>query len=688
LPPAARRTIRQPRAAVAALVRAAWLVVVLGLCPVATGLAQQDLAQIGLEELSNLQVMSASRKLQRVQETAAAVFVVTREDIARSGANSVPEALRLVPGMQVAQAGARRWAVSARGDNGRFAGRLQVLLDGRSIYTPLFSGVFWEHEDLLLEDVERIEVIRGPGAAMWGANAMNGVINIITRRARDTLGTLISATAGDPGQGILGVRHGMQIGGDGFLRLWAKGRITAAAPLAGGGEGYDDAKSRAGGFKFETPIGEGNRLTVIGGSTHADTDELLDFSALFGPQARFGSQFASRENYLLGRWESALHGGGEMTLQASITGNRLNLELAGVPLSEKRTTLDIDFQHRLAPIGRHDVLWGLALRETRDEVALVTPIFAITPERRRITLASAFLHDEYTLVPERWKLIGGLRAENSNVGGFELQPNARMLWTPTPDQTVWASVAKATRKPSRAQIGLDIALGPLDPGHPLNQAGVPLVIQISGREESQESEKAVSVELGWRGHVAKGLALDVSAFHTRYRDRLTLVPVSFAPLQLAPPLFLARSELLSIGRSRSRGAEVSAEWQAATHWRIQAAYSRLLKEDPNASPVGLPFSTSDLDPRWQGSLWSSWNLGPAWKLDVLARRVGPIERIGLSAYTAVDARLAWQPRAGLELALVGQNLFDPQHPEIISDALPAVPLEVPRRVLFKAKLQF
>ncbi len=430
--------------------------------------AESPPADLSLEELLKVEVQTASRKSQRLQDVASAVFVISREDIERSGATSLPEVLRLAPGVQVARLANNRWAVSARGFNGRFANKLLVLMDGRSIYSPLFSGVLWEMEDTLLDDVDRIEVIRGPGAALWGANAVNGVINIITRNARDTRGTLAVAGAGSEERSFGALRHGFAAG-EGSVRLWAKGFSRDESVDLSGNRGNDDWHAARAGFRGDWNANAGSRLTVSGSIYNSPTGDRWNVPSVTSPSGAIATdieQGGSGANLLL-KHEWLPADGSASTLQAYV--DRTEIDVIGV-LGERRTTVDLDFQHRLAPGGAHDVIWGLSHRQSRDQIRS-GPLISILPDHQTYQLTSAFVHDEITLQPERLKLALGARLEHNNYTGLEPQPNARLIWTPTAHQALWGALSRAVQNPVKGGDRRHAGSGG-DPGRADVAAGV------------------------------------------------------------------------------------------------------------------------------------------------------------------------------------------------------------------------
>lgn len=650
-----------------------------------------DPGDLSLEDLLKADVQTASRKVQHIQDVAAAVYVITRDDIERSGVTSIPEALRMAPGVDVARSASGNWAVSARGFNGRFANKLLVLMDGRSIYSPLFSGVMWEMEDTLMEDIERIEVIRGPGAALWGANAVNGVINIITRHSRDTLGTMVAVGAGTADRGSVAVRHGMKVG-NGDLRLWAKSMTYAKSEALDGSTGNDYFRAWRAGFRGDWSLGEGRRLTVSGAASDETLGDRLYFPSVLSPigVAPTDMKQLGHSANLLARHEWLWPDGSDAALQAYI--DRTKVDLIGL-IAQQRDTVDLDFQHRPHLGGAHDVVWGLNYRESKDHVT-TGGIFNIMPERRDWRLGSAFVQDEITLRPDALKLILGARLEHNNFTGFEPQPNARLIWTPTPQQTWWGAVSKAVRTPSRAEedAQVDRAVTPANGPMP-----AVLLRSLPAIDHRLDSERVTAIELGFRQQFTPQLALDVSAFDNRY-DRLRAAQLGAASFEFSPVPHAVQDIVVNNGvQAHTTGLEVALDWRVSRMWRVQSAYSTIWINawssipDPitMASASAMEFSA----PQHQLSLRSQLTLSNRSQFDVWLRYVSDLPSSNaalpaVAAYTTLDMRYAWQPRPGLELSLVGQNLLHRQHAEIVSDLLPSQALQVPRAVYVKAKWQF
>lgn len=653
-----------------------------------------DIYSLGLEDLLSAEVSSVSRRSERLSDTAAAVFVLKGEDILRSGATSIPDALRLVPGLQVAQIGNSRWAVSARGFNGRFANKLLVLVDGRSIYTPLFSGVLWEREDIVLENIERIEVIRGPGAAMWGANAVNGVINIITKKARDTQGGLVALGAGNKvnGQGV--ARYGAQLGEDTWYRVW--GKTAEREPT------YDDVDADGStfgrvGFRLDHHLDRAARLTLNGETyrmsagdqwNQPDLSRGPGFTRLTTARARFSG------GHLRGEYTGVLDDGSDISFSAYFQHER---DDEPTIIAEHRDTLDFDFNHH-KPLGAHDLMWGVGYRIARSEIGDRTPSFIVRPERRVDRLFSAFAHDDWTLIPERLRLIAGTKLEHNDYTGWEWQPNLRSVWTPTRGDTLWGAVSRAVRTPSRVENESNLRLVTLQPGDPLAASahGLPLLIELTSPAGTVDrAESVLSYELGYRRQISPALSLDVAGYVSKYAHlrsgRLVgqdcLFASGFAGCATNfPPLLARATYALQMTREATvKGIELASEWHVSERWRLDGSWTALRTETdaPNGDVLAEPAS-----PHFLASLRSSLNLSHAVSFDAVLRHVSRLADDSIPAYTELDMRLAWQARRNLELSLSGQNLLHSRHEEASSDFLPQVRLPVERGYLVQARIAF
>jgi iron complex outermembrane receptor protein len=638
-----------------------------------------DLTELTLQELMDIEVISVAKTPQSLQDATAAVFVISREDIRRSGVSSIPEALRLAPGVQVARISSNAWAVSARGFNGRFANKLLVLMDGRTLYNHIFSGVFWDIQDTLLEDVDRIEVIRGPGAALWGANAVNGVINIITREAGATQGTLLTAGGGTEERAFVGVRQGGRLGEGTFLRLYGKAFERDGGREASGREGADDWRMQRAGFRLDRQADAADAFTVQGDIYRGRIGETFDVPTLSPPFSRqFDEDTDVSGGNLLSRWRRTFSETSDLALQVYFDRALNHDAITG----QARNTWDLDFQHRFAPGKRHSLLWGLGYRYYRDDTRPGLTL-AFDPEDDSKELLRAFIQDDVELIPGRLLLTLGSQFEHNDHTGFEIQPTLRLRWTPRPNHTLWGAISRAVHTPSRAEddIRLDQVTLPTAP---------PTVVALVG-DRDVETEELLAFELGYRSQLTPRLALDVATFYNRYRHLVTAEPgapfleTEPAPLHVVLPL-VGDNRM----RGKSYGAELALDWQALSRWRLQAVYSylQLLLDVDADSQSDLFKELARTAPHHQASLRSSLDLPKGVELDLWLRYVDNLPAPDIGSYLTLDARLAWTPLRNLELALVGQNLLDDRHPEFASEKLDAAVMEIERGVYGKITWQF
>ena len=636
-----------------------------------------DLGSLALEDLMKIEVSTVARKQQKMADVAAAVYVISQEDIRRSGATSIPEALRMAPGLNVARIGSSSWAISARGFNGRYANKLLVLMDGRTVYTPMFSGVFWNVQDTLMEDIERIEVIRGPGAAMWGANAVNGVINIITKSARDTQGNLAIAGAGNLERGFAGFRHGGQIDEDTHYRVYGKAFDRAAAESRSGNRLDDDWRGGRSGFRLDKKLAGGDRLTVQGDIYSLKVGETVHPYAVLTPP--YGTPFAADDTAkglnLLTRWQHRLDNQSEMTLQAYFD----QAEFSAPKLSETLQTFDIDFQHRLAPSLRHDIMWGVNVRHIRSRASNTTDI-AFSPESHAYTNFSLFLQNDIALIPERLRLTLGSKLEKPHFGGTELQPNVRLLWTPNGSHSVWLAASRASRTPSRGETESRIAVTLVPSTPPLQVVTVP--------NPDLEAEKLTAYEIGYRTLLTNRLSLDIAAFSNRYSDQ-SQWSVG-APEFLATPVLHARIPLAYVNagsETRTRGVEIVADWRPLDWMRLEASHTWLRVNAP--APDGVNTYVAGTSPTRQYALRWMMDLSANTQFDFWLRRVGKLKSQDqeIPAYTELDIRLGYAVNKNLDLSLVGQNLLDSRHAEFSETSI--IPVSyIPRSVYAKATWKF
>jgi len=636
-----------------------------------------DVLDLPLERLVDVPVVSAARKTQSLSEVASAVFVINAEDIRRSGATSIPDLLRMVPGMQVARVDGTTWSVSARGFNGVFANKLLVMIDGRSVYTPLYGGVFWDVQDTLLENIERIEVIRGSGSTMWGANAVNGVINIITKNAQDTQGGLVSILSGDRERFTVGTRYGAGIGSVTEYRLYLKHVERAGSPstlLASS----DTLSVTRGGFRVDSTPREGLNLTLQGDAYGGGSDHGYSLPVL-GPPFQTTTSYVSEVfgANLLGRadWLQSLDSKVSFQLYYDRTQRDIPLVL------ETRDTLDLDLQHNIRLGVRHELTWGAGYRLQHD-LTRGTTFFKLDPERRNLNLVNLFVQDEIALVPGHLRLILGSKVEHNDFTGWELQPSAKLSWTPTPEYSAWASVSRSVRTPTRGESEVRVGIAAFPPVPPATQ---PALVALVGNPELL-SESLLAYEAGVRADVGKALSLDLSAFFNQYHR--------IVGTQVGPPfqdggLTVVPNYFTNLGGVQSTGAELSLQWQPLEWWKLKGGYGFIRFFGDRLEEIEGTRAT----PEHQATLRSLMTLGKSVELDLWGRYVGRIYQNRMAtltripAYLTLDARLAWRARPGLELALIGQNLLEEQHLEGISDQSQARH-EVPRTVYGKVTWEF
>jgi len=615
-----------------------------------------ELLELSIEQLMHVTVTSAGKKEQPLAETAAAIFVITGEDIRRGGFRSIPEALRLAPGIQVAQISANQWAITSRGFNSPFSNKLLVLIDGRTVYTPAFGGVFWDVQDTLLEDVDRIEVIRGPGGTLWGQNAVNGVINIITKQARKTQGAYVEAGAGTLERGFVGVRQGGTLGASGEYRIYGKyfNRANYANP---DGSSHSDQWSQGrGGFRTDWRLTGEDRLTIQGdGYWGHEENQFLGIS-LTPPLAfkHVGSIQLGGGN-LLARWTRKFSDTSELRLQTYAD----RTERTNLFMNEIRNTFDVDLQHRFQPFDRHDVVWGGQYQASHDQVKNNFRI-SFTPAEYTLHVASGFIQDDVTLIPHRLKLIAGVKVLHNSFTGIEYQPNGRLLWTPHQQHTLWAAISRAVRLPTRTQdaIRVNVAVTPNPGGSPS-----PVLTALFGNPSTQ-AEEVLAYEAGYRTQILPSLSLDVVGYYNVYRNIIPAVPGGALSLETTPgpPHILNPIRYSDGGSGHTYGVEVVTIWQATDAWKLTANYSWLEMMTRPSNTLNVVLSPS-LNPHHQFRIRSQYDLPFHLQWDTGIYYTSGLTLTNVPGYTRVDTRLAWRPDDHWQVEVVGQNLFNKHHVE-------------------------
>ena len=649
-------------------------------------LGNDGLLHLPLEDLMKIEISSASRKVQQVQQVPAAVFVISRDDIERSGARSIPEALRMAPGVEVARVGNNSWAVSIRGFNGRFANKLLVLKDGRNIYSPLYAGVLWEAEDAVLGDIERIEVIRGPNAAMWGANAVNGVINIISRHAGETQGTDVIVATGTDEPASLTLRHGFQVG-DGYWRLSGKGFDQSPGSTRNGEPGKDNWTAGRLGLRGDWSAQEGGHWMLVGEAYQSRSGNRLDMSG-FGAAGVFQDILQdNRGGNLLLRREQPTADGGQLDWQVSAEGTVLNLQTF---IREDRKTLAGEFQRRM-PVEAHDVLWGASCRVSRDQLAL--PASAIPQgmtfdqTQRDSRSFSVFAHDDFALIPDVLHLSGGVRFGYDSWSGSQAQPDLRLAWMPNAQTTWWSSLARAARTPSRLELDGLYSMGETPANPPLTPAV--RLLRLAPAPDTLKAEVVTALEAGFKRQVNARLSVDASVFVSDYAGLVSMT--SGLPQVTSPTLVTLPFSSNNDASARTRGFEVAADWQVSHHWRVQSHYTRLYLDSPRLSDPATVLMQDQLEGRvasHRASLRSSWTLDDGAQFDLWLKYTSRLSSPDVAAYTVLDLRYAFRIGRQAEISIVGQNLLGQHHVEFISDYLPIQQSDIGRNVLIKGTWHF
>jgi len=613
----------------------------------------EDLFDMSIEELMGIEVTTASKKPEKYLATASATYVVTQEDIRRSGATSIPEVLRMVPGLQVAQVNSNTWAVSSRGFNLPYANKMLVMIDGRSIYTPLYGGVYWDMHDVMLEDVERIEVVRGPGGVLWGANAVNGIINIITKNAKDSQGTLISGGTGTKEQGFGAIRYGGKAGETTYYRVYSKYFNRDDGSLVTGGNGNDGWDVSRGGFRIDSDPSDRDHFTFQGDFFDGDIGQINTLYSLTAPLSQVvKGPFGISGGNVLGRWTRTFSDDSEMMLQMYYD----RASRRERTFHESRDTYDIDFQHRFGLGDRHEITWGMGYRLTTDNTR-GTFEFSFDPEDYRLNVFSAFLQDRISLIRERLALILGTKLEHNDYTGLEYQPSAKLAWTPDDKQTVWTSVTRAVRTPTRYDNHSKSSWGTTMIG--------PSVYSLEAYgSDDMESEKVIAYEAGYRVQPMDKLCLDLTGFLNQYSDIRTFEG-GFGSAYSAGTYFIVPYTAMNRMDGETYGFEISGTYQAAKDWKLSAGYSFLQMQ---LHPTSASTSTADggiegESPQNQFNLRSYLDLADDVELDLLLYYVDNLPSDDVPHYLRLDARLGWRINKNTELSLVGRNLLDRLHPE-------------------------
>ncbi len=627
-----------------------------------------DLLSMSIEDLMNVEVTSVSKKAEKFFDAAAAIYVVTHEDIRRSGATSIPEALRMVPGLQVANVSGNVWAISSRGFNSWYSNKLLVLIDGRSVYSSIFAGVYWNVQDVMLEDVDRIEVIRGPGGTLWGANAVNGVINVITRKASESQGLYVTGGGGTEELGFGGVRYGGKISEDAYFRVYTKYFDRDEQKLANGQNAPDQWDGVQSGFRLDWDCSAENLLTVQGDIYKTRFESGL--AAMIGESEGTGGN-------VLGRFSHSFSQDSEMTLQVYY--NRVERDYH-IGLRTLTDIMDVDFQHHFSLDDRQDIVWGLGYRFSTDEIDQ-TQLYQIIPATRDLNLFSSFLQDKIQL-SDTLSLTIGSKFEHNDHTGFEVQPNVRLSWAVHDRHVLWSAVSRAVRTPSRTDDDQRYPSGTW-----VDQSNIQYISQILG-DRDVDSEELVAYELGYRFQPTDKVSLDFSAFFNDY-DRLHCYNMHVDASNM-PAFILVDNVFDNKMDGETYGAELVANWNVTDYWRLVGSYTFLqtqLHTDQGINDI-LSEGSERGSPHNQFNIRSLLNITDSLQFDTFLYYVDNVPMVDVDNYIKLDARLGWKVNDQVELSLVGQDLLDSQHAEFADTLTVNTSSEMQRRFYARLSLRF
>jgi iron complex outermembrane receptor protein len=612
----------------------------------------EDLKRLSLEELLRVEITTAMRVPEPATAIPAAVFVITQDDIRRSGAASLPEILRLAPGLQVAQQDGARYAVGMRGFADRLARSMLVLMDGRAVYSPLFAGTYWEVQDTLLEDIERIEIVRGPGGTLWGANAVNGIINIITRRAQDTRGTLVSGSLGSHTRGPIAVRHGGAAGSNGYFRAYAKA-FDRDAQFHAAGAAYDQSNMVQGGLRGDWTLSRSRTLTLQGDVYTGELGQRFSLPLASPPFTQSSIRDAGLSGgNVLARWAAPI-AGGEYQLQTYYDRTRRDER----PVAETRDTFDVDFQHRRRLGRRHGLVWGGGYRVTNGRITAVAPTAFLPPDRTD-SLYTAFFQDDFIVRPERLRLILGTKVEHNDYSGFEIQPSGRLMWSITPSHSLFSAVTRAVRTPSRVETDYTTTS--------LSNPSVPAFVRLQPNPEF-EPEELTAYELGYRVRTVPSLYVTVSGFFNHLENTLSTELLPAFVETTPPPARLILPVTFRNGlHGNSHGVEITGDVRPLAWWRATVNYSFLrvqMTRNPGSADVSQERRYEGLSPQHQIQFVSSLDLPGRVSLDWFLRYVSELPAGPVPGYATSNVRASWHPHPRLEVAVIGQNLHEARHLE-------------------------
>ena len=635
--------------------------------------SEKQLTQLSLEQLGDIQVTSVTKEPEEVWKTPAAIYVITQEAIQRSGATNIPEALRLAPGVEVARISSDTWSIGIRGFGTRLSRSVLVLIDGRSVYSPLLAGVYWEVQDTLIEDIDHIEVIRGPGGTIWGPNAVNGVINIITRSSKETQGGLASAGGGNVQQGFGEGRYGAAHGKDFTYRVYGKA-FGWAPQYHPDGHNYDSWQGGQAGFRMDWTHNVRDTYTLQGDFYNQDFGESVSITT-YNPPVTYiqdGAGSLSGGN-ILWRWRRAQGEKKDIQIDAYYSrDNRHELNFGDL-----RDTYDVDYLQR-RPFTRQELSWGASIDISHGYEPLVTSGLYFLPQHRTDQLYTGFVQDEIALAPNKVDLFVGSKILKTNYTGVLFEPSVRLLYTPTVTQTLWAAFTRAVRTP--ADVERDFYLSSRIGTTP---DGLPYFARFNANPNFT-SEVLNGYELGYRRLVKKSLYVDIATFFNQYSNLFSeeLTGGPFIETDPYPTHELVTAQFGNSYKATTEGGEIVAEWQPKEFWRLSGSYSFLEMHikiaNPNAINVGSPLTTQGSSPQHQVLIQSNLNLPKSITADVQVRYISSLPGLQIPSYWTGDASLGWNVSKQVLLSVEGQNLFQPYHYEFSYD--PSGPVGIRRSV--------
>lgn len=621
---------------------------------------EQQLKSMSLEQLGNVEVTSMTKQPEEVWKTPAAIFVITSEDIARSGATTLPDLLRLVPGVQVSRSQSDEWAVGIRGFASSFSKGLLVMVDGRSVYTPLFEGVYWDVQDLVLSNIDRIEVIRGPAGTVWGVNAVNGVINIITKHARDTQGASASVLGGSPVDHFIGeAQYGWSHGRSLQARIWAKG-FNRGPELNPNHDPYDRWHQERGGFRADWLPNRRDSFMLSGQIYQGQSGGQNTIGSYFPPAQIIvqGAQPVSGGDAIL-RWDRTLNDRSNFYVQAYFDRTNRNT----LQFGETRNTFNVDFVDHIGSLPRQDVIFGLGLRESPSYLIQKYPTVNFTPNKRTDYIYSGFLQDKFSIVPNELAVILGSKIEDNNYSGVGVEPSARILWNPAPHQTVWGGVSRALRIPGRLDQDLTLT------GYATGTVAPPIFLTVAG-DPNFKPEVLIGWEAGYRRLITSKFYADIALFHNQYDDLESYGNISITvPTQPYPHILLTVPFANGI-KGVTDGLELAPDWKPFDWLDLRGTYSHThmaLHSKAGFSQASYISGYTGASPNHIATAQALISLPHGIQIDPDFRYMSALPAQNVRAYETADAHLAWKFMKHLQVEADGRNLLQPYHHEYLGD---------------------